>query len=101
MDSKIKSEWDKLDQAQEIQAAADALTEEMKAESVLRQLTYSAVIMVADFFDPQRTGMLLVNIPTRSSLTLFRRCATEAKLAKRAKRVTNSSQVLLDELLRY
>lgn len=57
MDSKIKSEWDKLDQAQEVQAAADELTEEMKAESVLRQLTYSAVIMVADFFDPQRTGM--------------------------------------------
>lgn len=56
MDVKIKSEWDKLDQAQEIRAAADELTEEMKAESVLRQLTYSAVIMVADFLDPQRTG---------------------------------------------
>lgn len=58
MDGKIKSEWDKLDQVQEVQAAADALTEEMKAESVLRQLTYSAVIMLADFLDPQRTGML-------------------------------------------
>lgn len=58
MDGKIKSEWDKLDRAQEIQAAADELTEEMKAESVLRQLTYSAVIMLADFLDPQRTGML-------------------------------------------
>lgn len=57
MDVKIKSEWDKLDQAQDIQAAADELTEEMKAESVLRQLTYSAVIMLADFLDPQRTGM--------------------------------------------
>lgn len=59
MDMKIKSEWDKLDQAQDIQAAADELTEEMKAESVLRQLTYSAVIMLADFLDPQRTGTLL------------------------------------------
>lgn len=56
MDEKIKSEWDKLDQAQQIQAAADELTEEMKAESVLRQLTYSAVLMVADFLDPQRIG---------------------------------------------
>lgn len=62
MDVKIKSEWDKLDRAQEVQAAADELTEEMKAESVLRQLTYSAVIMLADFLDPQRTGMLFVVI---------------------------------------
>lgn len=58
MDAKIKSEWDKLDRAQQIQAAADELTEEMKAESVLRQLTYSAVLMVADFLDPQRIGEL-------------------------------------------
>lgn len=57
MDVKIKSEWDKLDRAQEVQAAAEELTEEMKAESVLRQLTYSAVIMLADFLDPQRTGV--------------------------------------------
>lgn len=56
MDAKIKAEWDKLDQAQQVQAAADELTEEMKAESVLRQLTYSAVLMVADFLDPQRIG---------------------------------------------
>ena len=56
MDAKIKLEWDKLDQAQTVQAAADELTEEMKAESVLRQLTYSAVMMVADFLDPARLG---------------------------------------------
>lgn len=60
MDAKIKSEWDKLEQAQQIQAAADELTEEMKAESVLRQLTYSAVLMVADFLDPQRIGELCI-----------------------------------------
>lgn len=54
MDAKIKLEWDKLDQAQTVQAAADELTEEMKAESVLRQLTYSAVMMLADFLDPAR-----------------------------------------------
>lgn len=104
MDGKIKSEWDKLDQAQEIQAAADELTEEMKAESVLRQLTYSAVIMVADFFDPQRTGMLHFVTILGSSLTVLRRCSTEANLAKRAERVAStpiSSQVLFDELFGY
>lgn len=54
MDAKIMSEWDKLGRQQGIQAEGDALTEEMKAESILRQLTYTAVIMVADFLDPAR-----------------------------------------------
>lgn len=54
MDIKINSEWDKLERQQAIQAAADALTEEMKSESILRQVTYTAVIMVADFLDPTK-----------------------------------------------
>ncbi|TPX09622.1 uncharacterized protein E0L32_009223 [Thyridium curvatum] len=56
MDSKIKSEWDKLDRQQGVQSDGEALTEEMKAESILRQLTYTAVVMVADFLDPARTS---------------------------------------------
>lgn len=54
MDAKITSEWDKLERQQSVQAEGDALTEEMKAESILRQLTYTAVVMVADFLDPAR-----------------------------------------------
>ncbi|KAK0713838.1 armadillo-type protein [Lasiosphaeria miniovina] len=54
MDAKISSEWEKLGQQEEVRAVAEELTEEMKAESILRQLTYSAVIMVADFLDPAR-----------------------------------------------
>ncbi|KAL0939459.1 nuclear import and export protein [Colletotrichum truncatum] len=54
MDAKINSEWEKLERQQAIQAAADALTEEMKSESILRQVTYTAVIMVADFLDPTK-----------------------------------------------
>jgi exportin-5 len=54
MDAKITSEWDKLERQQGVQAEGDALTEEMKAESILRQLTYTAVVMVADFLDPAR-----------------------------------------------
>ena len=56
MDAKIKSEWDKLAEQQGVQSAGDALTEEMKAESILRQLTYTAVVMVADFLDPARVS---------------------------------------------
>lgn len=54
MDSKISSEWAKLGQQEAVQAGGDELTEEMKAESILRQLTYSAVLMVADVLDPSR-----------------------------------------------
>jgi len=56
-DGKISSEWEKLGQQEAVPAASEELTEEMKAESILRQLTYSAVIMVADFLDPARAGM--------------------------------------------
>ncbi|KAK0669753.1 putative importin beta-related nuclear transport receptor [Cercophora samala] len=54
MDTKITSEWDKLGQREAVQAGGEELTEEMKAESILRQLTYSAVLMVADVLDPSR-----------------------------------------------
>lgn len=56
MDAKISHEWKTLGVRETVQAAGDELTEEMKAESILRQLTYSAVIMVADFLDPARVG---------------------------------------------
>ena len=56
MDTKITSEWEKLDRQGGIQAAAEELTEEMKAESILRQLTYSAVGLVSDFVDTVKSG---------------------------------------------
>jgi exportin-5 len=56
MDTKISAEWEKLGQREAVRAARDELTEEMKAESILRQLTYSAVLMVADVLDPARVG---------------------------------------------
>ncbi|KAI0893167.1 ARM repeat-containing protein [Annulohypoxylon nitens] len=56
MNSRINAEWAKLDQQQAVKSGADALTEEMKAESILRQLTYASVMMVADFLDPARTN---------------------------------------------
>ncbi|KAI1411519.1 ARM repeat-containing protein [Hypoxylon sp. FL1857] len=56
MDTRINAEWAKLDQQQAVKTGGDALTEEMKAESILRQLTYASVMMVADFLDPARTN---------------------------------------------
>ena len=55
MDSKINTEWNKMEQQQTTAADGEAgLKEEMKAESILRQVTYTAVLMVADFLDPTK-----------------------------------------------
>ncbi|KAI1338086.1 armadillo-type protein [Xylariaceae sp. FL0016] len=56
-DARIVSDWDKLTRQQEVRSDGDALTEEMKAESLLRQLTYTSVMQVADFLDPARRNI--------------------------------------------
>ena len=56
MDAKITSEWDRLGQQGNVQSIGEDLTEEMKNESILRQLTYSAVALVSDFVDPLKSG---------------------------------------------
>ncbi|OKL56700.1 hypothetical protein UA08_08012 [Talaromyces atroroseus] len=53
IDKKVTQEWDIIEQRKTGLLEGD-LTEEMKDESILRQLTYSAVIMVASLLDPQR-----------------------------------------------
>jgi exportin-5 len=57
IDRKVTSEWEIIEQRREGLADGD-LIDEMKSESILRQLTYSAVIMVASLLDPQRGGKL-------------------------------------------
>ncbi|KAG5983880.1 hypothetical protein E4U55_006865 [Claviceps digitariae] len=55
MDAKINGEWEKIDRQQTSAANGEAgLKEEMKAESILRQVTYTGVTMVADFLDPTK-----------------------------------------------
>lgn len=58
IDKKVTEEWDNIEQRKTGLVDGD-LTEEMKDESILRQLTYSAVIMVASLLDPQRGGKYL------------------------------------------
>lgn len=55
LDKKITTEWDVIERRKAGMVEGD-LTEEMKDESILRQLTYTAVIMVASLLDPQREG---------------------------------------------
>ncbi|KEY64379.1 hypothetical protein S7711_06408 [Stachybotrys chartarum IBT 7711] len=55
MDAKIDGEWAKAEQQQMVATDNEAtLKEEMKSESILRQVTYTAVVMVADFLDPTK-----------------------------------------------
>ncbi len=58
MDARVNGEWAKLGQQQVIKSTGDDLTEEMKNESILRQLTYTSVMLVADFLDPARKSKL-------------------------------------------
>jgi len=46
MDAKCSSEWKKLSHKQVAGSEGDNLTEEMKEESILRQLTHTAVMMI-------------------------------------------------------
>jgi exportin-5 len=67
LDSKISSEWSDINR-QVIEAGEnDNLTDEMKTESILRQLTYSSVSLVAVLLD-SRQGMydLVITTPENS-----------------------------------
>lgn len=55
IDRKVTSEWEIIEQRKAGLGDGD-LADEMKSESILRQLTYSTVIMVASLLDPQRGG---------------------------------------------
>ncbi|RAL64721.1 hypothetical protein DID88_001752 [Monilinia fructigena] len=57
MDAKCSSEWEELSHKNVVPADEDTLTEEMKEESILRQLTHTSVMMVAGFLDPARINI--------------------------------------------
>ena len=54
LDRKVDAEWDELGRRAQASSEDDNLTNEMKEESILRQLTNSSVLMVAGLLDPQR-----------------------------------------------
>jgi exportin-5 len=53
LDSKISSEWAAVNRQVVQQGENDNLTDEMKTESILRQLTFSSVSLVAVLLDPR------------------------------------------------
>ena len=79
MDAKCSSEWEKLAHKQVVGAEGDNLTEEMKEESILRQLTHTAVMMIGGFLDPAKpsrtylSSRLITTANDRQILKLDRR----------------------------
>ena len=53
LDQKISSEWQTIDQRSKAASEEDDLQEEMKNESILRQLTYNCVMLVVRLLDPK------------------------------------------------
>ena len=53
LSQKVSSEWDAIDQRSKAASENDDLQEEMKNESILRQLTYNCVMLVVRLFDPK------------------------------------------------
>ena len=56
VDEKASSEWERIEERNKTAAEGEALTDEMKDESILRQLTMASVMLVVGLFEPSRPG---------------------------------------------
>lgn len=54
LDRKASAEWDRLEQRTKNSEGRVSLDEEMRDESILRQLTYTSVMLVVGLLDPNR-----------------------------------------------
>ena len=63
IDGKITGAWEALGQRQMVGGGEEELGTEMREESLLRQVTNTAVMIVASLFDPQRMNGMLKKPP--------------------------------------
>lgn len=56
IDRKVSTEWDRIEQRAETDSENDNLAEEMRDESILRQLTFTSVMLIVALLDPQKPG---------------------------------------------
>ena len=59
LDQKTGKEWDRIEEKNKAGAGDENLSEEMRDESVLRQLTYSTVTLVVGLLDPHKLGKII------------------------------------------
>lgn len=103
-DAKISGEWAQMEQQQTVAAVGEAaLKEEMKAESILRQVTYTSILMIADFLDPNKASKYSYLVyPKIFSLIHFRpsgngfRSSSGKRTWRTSTAVPFSTEILLD-----
>ena len=54
LDRKASSEWENIEERSKAALGGDSLDEEMRDESILRQLTFTSVTLVVNLLDPHR-----------------------------------------------
>jgi exportin-5 len=67
MDQKCSEEWAALDRRKAVSTNGEDLTDEMRAESILRQLCYKSVMLVASLLDPLRDQRAVEQQPLHNS----------------------------------
>lgn len=92
IDGKITGAWEALAQRQQVESGEDQLNEEMKEESLLRQLTNTAVMIVASLFDPNRANGTFTTKPPQAFL-YFKFEGGEKGLWRPKDEVVESSEV--------
>lgn len=53
VDEKVSTEWDRIALRKTHRTEGESLTDEMREESILRQFTYAAIMIVANILDPE------------------------------------------------
>ncbi|KAF7929900.1 uncharacterized protein EAE97_009497 [Botrytis byssoidea] len=100
MDAKCSSEWERLSHKQVVPADGDTLTEEMKEESILRQLTHTSVMMIAGFLDPARPNIGSTPAP-RSAKEASTFIQSQANSYPSMRKFCLTSQAILESLLLF
>jgi len=67
LDRKASVEWDRIEHKTNSSSSDDNLSDEMRDESILRQLTSTSVMLVVSLLDPQKPRKLLKNSSPRES----------------------------------
>ncbi|KAF7943458.1 hypothetical protein EAE96_011384 [Botrytis aclada] len=100
MDAKCSSEWERLSHKEVVPADGDTLTEEMKEESILRQLTHTSVMMIAGFLDPARPNIGSTPAP-RSAKEASTFIPNQANSYPSMRKFCLTSQAILESLLLF
>ncbi|KAG9230263.1 armadillo-type protein [Amylocarpus encephaloides] len=100
MDGKISAEWEGATERQQIQTESGNLADEMKGESILRQLTHAAVMMIGGFLDPARLNPQTA-APTHKVISTYAPDEDSASAYPSMRKFCLASPKILEPLLMF